>query len=154
MSMRIKKARLEDAERIHLLRSNTIKKINSKDYSKTIIDVILRKNAIDKIIKRIKEREVFCAWNKEELIGTIELKKNNVGGLYIKTDYIGQGVGKKLMFFIEDYAKGKNVKILKLEPTKTAIGFYEKLGYKMVREFIEKTDKYKVKVYRMEKELI
>ncbi len=60
------------------------------------------------------------------------------------------GIGKALMQFAENIARDRGYKKICMHARKTAMGFYEKLGYnKTGNEFIEVT----LPHYKMEKEL-
>ena len=72
---------------------------------------------------------MFCIIDNK-IIGTIYLQGNEIGGLFIKSDYINKGIGTKLLKFIEYYAKNKGIKKVKLFSTRTAYNFYLKQGYK------------------------
>jgi GNAT superfamily N-acetyltransferase len=50
----------------------------------------------------------------------------------------GKGFGKALMQFAENLARDRGYKILSMHARKTAVGFYEKAGYKVIGdEFME-----------------
>jgi predicted N-acetyltransferase YhbS len=151
--MKILKAKQSDARKISYLRRNTIKKVNSKDYKKTIINYLVKTSSPKEILKRINNRDMFCIWKNGVLLGTVDLKGNKIGGLYVKSNYIGKGIGKKLMEFIEEYAKKKGIRIVKLYPTITAYNFYVKLGYKRVKKTIWKTEDFKILIYELRKRL-
>ncbi len=93
-----------------------------------------------------KGHEIFFGYKQNnELVGYVTLKPFFPGHkhcevywLAVKKKCQGQGIGKKLMKFIEKYAKkngfrkvclytGKNMKLTRK--------FYEKIGYKLVNEF-------------------
>ncbi len=62
----------------------------------------------------------------------------------------GKGIGRVLMNFAENIARDRGFKKISMHARKNAIGFYEKLGYKIVgNEFFEVT----IPHYVMEKEL-
>ena len=62
----------------------------------------------------------------------------------------GKGIGKILLQFAENIARDRGYKKIIMHARKTAIGFYEKLGYKITsKEFEEVT----IPHYIMEKEL-
>ncbi len=62
----------------------------------------------------------------------------------------GKGIGKALMIFAENIARDLGYKTLVMHARKTAIGFYEKLGYRATGgEFLEVT----IPHYSMEKSL-
>lgn len=62
----------------------------------------------------------------------------------------GKGVGRVLMQFAENIARDRGFKKLVMHARKTAVGFYEKLGYKTVGEEFEEVT---IPHYIMEKEL-
>jgi len=113
---------------------NSSKYVNKKEIKKGI------QNRFD------KGHEIFFGYKQNnELIGYVTLKPFFPGykhcevyWLAVKKKCQGQGIGSKLMKFIEKYAKkngfrkvclytGQNMKL-----TRT---FYEKLGYKLINEF-------------------
>jgi predicted GNAT family N-acyltransferase len=62
----------------------------------------------------------------------------------------GKGMGRVLMQFSENIARDRGYKKLIMHARKTAMGFYEKLGYKKIgNEFLEVT----IPHYAMEKSL-
>ena len=62
----------------------------------------------------------------------------------------GKGIGRVLMVFAENIARDRGYRRLTMHARKTAIGFYEKLGYKTQgEEFQEVT----IPHFEMDKEL-
>jgi len=62
----------------------------------------------------------------------------------------GKGIGRVLMQFAENIARDRGYKKLIMHARKTAMGFYEKLGYRKIgNEFLEVT----IPHYAMEKSL-
>jgi len=135
--LKIRKARLSDANAIYWLRRKTFEKINGETYSKEQIEFLNIKNNKEKIKSRIKNKSFFCLVNKNKLLGTIYLENETIGGLYIKWNKIKRGYGGLLMNFIEDYAKKKGLKKVNLRSTLTSINFYNKLGYKIIRKYTQ-----------------
>jgi GNAT superfamily N-acetyltransferase len=62
----------------------------------------------------------------------------------------GKGFGRVLMQFAENLARDRGYKKLTMHARKTAVGFYEKLGYKVAGEEFEEIS---IPHYIMEKEL-
>jgi putative acetyltransferase len=147
----IRKAKKEDVRKMAFLRKNTTNKILVKEYPREVIDYLNGVNKPKDFIPRLKERDIFCAWEGDKLMGTIDLEGNKIGGVYVKDTLIGQGLGTKLMDFIENYAKKKGCKKVRLYPTRFAMNFYKKRGYKKTKEFYWKTPTFKIKNYEMEK---
>jgi GNAT superfamily N-acetyltransferase len=92
-------------------------------------------------------------WEDNILVGTVELKNNKIQGLFIKSSEIGKGFGTKLMDFIENYARSKKVKQVRLYSTKFAVDFYKKRGYHLIPSGYWVIGKEKVKDKVMIKEL-
>jgi ribosomal protein S18 acetylase RimI-like enzyme len=62
----------------------------------------------------------------------------------------GKGIGRVLMQFAENIARDRGYKKMVMHARKTAMGFYEKLGYRKTgNEFMEVT----IPHYIMEKDL-
>ena len=100
----------------------------------------------------------------EILIGAVEDEKILGCCMVVKTDnktcrlrqmavinkLQGKGIGKALMVFAENLARDRGFKNLTMHARKSAVGFYERLGYRVVgEEFQEVT----ISHYVMEKEL-
>jgi N-acetylglutamate synthase-like GNAT family acetyltransferase len=96
---------------------------------------------------------MFCLKKENEIIGCIDLEKNKIGGLFIKHNHIKKGYGKKLMKFIENYARKKQIKKLSLLSTKYALPFYKKLGYKKKEKVSFIYEGVKFKAQKMEKKV-
>jgi len=128
--IRVRKAKKRDIQKISLLKKEAITKINSKDYSKKVINILLEKDNAKEISKKIKEGSIFCLFKNNLLIGTISLSDNRIHGLAIRPSQVNKGYGRYLINFIESYAKKNNIKKLIIYPSLTARRFYEKLGYK------------------------
>jgi len=90
-----------------------------------------------------KDEFHFAAFDGELLIGCLLLKA--IDGSEIKMRqvavdeaYQNKGVGKLLVWACENFAAEKNYSVISLHARKTAVPFYEKLGYKIVGgEFTE-----------------
>jgi ribosomal protein S18 acetylase RimI-like enzyme len=101
------------------------------------------------ILKRLKKKqEIFFGYElNDELLGYVTLKPFFPGynhcevyWLAVKKRCQGQGIGRRLMEFIEQYAKKNGFRKVCLYTGKdmiTARGFYEKIGYKLINEFPE-----------------
>lgn len=129
--MIIKRARPKDARKISLLRRKTLKERNKNDYPKIFVDYLITNNSPKELINKMKTRDMFCGWEGDILIGTVDLERDKIGGLFVKNSKIGKGIGTQLMDFIENYARSKKIKKVRLYSTKFAYNFYKKRGYSM-----------------------
>lgn len=136
--MRIRKARLIDAQAVSRLICNTIKFVNSKNYSRNQIKAWLNSDTTAKIKESIKNSNklIFIATDKSRIVGvaSLNLKEKELGSLYVGYDIHKKGVGTMLLEYIERYAKNIGFKKLKLGSTVTALDFYKNNGYKTIRK--------------------
>ncbi len=131
--MKIVKALPKDAEEISKLRIETIKAFPQDNPEPGEMDHIIKRNTPEIIKEKIKTREIFNMIDKGKIIGNIELNGDKLNNLYVSKDKIKQGIGKKLLLFIEDYAKKKGVTKFYFRSTPSAVTFYKKFGYKIVK---------------------
>lgn len=91
------------------------------------------------------ERMLACCMLVEEQPGTIRLRQ-----MAVLNALQGKGIGRALMNFAENLARDRGYKIMRMHARANAIGFYEKVGYKVKGDqFMEIT----IPHYVMEKEL-
>lgn len=68
-------------------------------------------------------------------LSTIDVKMRQVA---VTAEVRGERIGTELVLFAEKYSKNKGFTTMLLHARKTAVGFYEKLGYEKVsEEFLE-----------------
>lgn len=93
-----------------------------------------------------EERILACCMLKRLDAETCKLRQMAVHG-----SLQGRGVGASLMHFAENVARDRGFRKMTMNARKTALGFYDKLGYRVAgEEFSEVT----IPHYRMEKNLI
>ena len=92
-----------------------------------------------------EEQMLGCCMLVEERPGTVRLRQ-----MAVSNDLQGKGIVRALMNFAENIARDQGYRILSMHARKNAIGFYEKMGYRVAsEEFTEVT----IPHYVMEKEL-
>src|SRR3954452_2383629 len=133
----------------------------SREY-KQMVDLrtqILRKplglSFTEEDLEKEKDNLLIAAYEDDEMLGccmliqvtpdTVQLRQ-----MAVKAGLQGKGIGRVLMQFAENIARDRGNKKIFMHARKSAAGFYEKLGYKVVGdEFTEVT----IPHYNMEKEL-
>lgn len=133
----------------------------SKDYQK-MIDMrlaILRKPlGLDfsaEELAREKDDILIGCFEEDKLEGCCMLTKTapqtvKLRQMAVTSGLQGKGIGRVLLNFAENVARDKGYRKMTMHARKNALGFYEKLGYKVVGdEFIEVT----LPHFAMEKEL-
>lgn len=147
------------AEQISKIITTNLLEINSKDYG---IDFV-KKHAEEFTASKVKENfskrtKTFVALENDIVVGTAGLDKswyNDDGEYWILSVFVDiqhhkKGIGKMLIYQIEDYAKKINAKKLVIPASITACEFYSKLGYKY-KDGLKKLNS--DKMYIMEKKL-
>jgi N-acetylglutamate synthase-like GNAT family acetyltransferase len=151
--MKIRKAKIKDAEEISKLKIENIKSIVSKSYNKKWTNKLIEWSSVEHIKNHIRNRDTFCMVEKNKILGCIDLEGEKLGGFYVKSNLIGKGIGKNLLIFLEDYARKKKLKRLYLYSTKNAFNFYKKFGYKLIKKKAVEIDGVKNIDLIMEKKL-
>jgi len=102
-----------------------------------------------------KNNMLIGAFEDDTILGCCMLVEENpqivrLRQMAVLNDLQGKGIGRALMNFAENIARDRGYKILSMHARKNAIGFYEKMGYKVAgNEFTEVT----IPHYVMEKKL-
>ena len=106
-------------------------------------------------LKKEKEDILIGAFDEEEIIGCCMITKidhqcGRLRQMAVQKNKQSMGVGESMMAFAENIARDRGYKILMMHARDTAIGFYEKYGYKIKGDgFIELNIKHHI----MEKKL-
>ena len=124
------------AKQVSELIRNTLREINSKDYSKEIIDKLCTRFSEENIISRASNRKMVLMIENEEVIGTASLKDNVILTVFVSVKAQGKGIGTKLMSYLEEIASKNGFKKVLLPSSITSVSFYEKLGYSIIEERI------------------
>ncbi len=138
--MQIRKATIHDARRISYLIKKNTEKVEENNYSDAQIRAWKQANSPKAITQLLKERTIFCAFQNNKLLGTIGLKGSEVVGVYVSYSKRGQGIGKVLLTYLEEYARSNNIQSLVLTSTISAVKFYKSLGYRAEETVIVNID--------------
>lgn len=133
--MRIKKARLQDAKELSVLRKATIRTTNKHDYTPAQIALWSKRWNTKDFVKVFDQLLLYVAVEGGKIIGYAEIMKvrpEEMGGLYVHKDFVRTGVGTKLMVKIHDVVRKMGVHRFSLRSSITAKDFYEKLGYRVI----------------------
>ena len=85
-----------------------------------------------------KDNMLIAAFEDDDMLGCCMLVEENPDTVRLRqmavlNDLQGKGIGRALMNFAENLARDRGYKILSMHARKNAIGFYEKMGYKITR---------------------
>ncbi|MGL1493944.1 GNAT family N-acetyltransferase, partial [Vibrio parahaemolyticus] len=98
-------------------------------YSDDQMQAFLSYYSIETLQQKMIKGDFFCAIIDDEIVGVIGLEDDMVIGFYIKLDFLGKGLGKALLNYIEDFAQHKGFKNIQLASSPVSISFYEKHGW-------------------------
>jgi GNAT superfamily N-acetyltransferase len=92
-----------------------------------------------------KENILIGAFEEDDILGCCMLVEENPRHIRLRQMAVlnnlqGKGIGRAIMNFAENIARDRGYKVLSMHARKNAIGFYEKMGYKVSGdEFTEVT---------------
>ncbi|HEU4574576.1 MAG TPA: GNAT family N-acetyltransferase [Chitinophagaceae bacterium] len=83
-----------------------------------------------------KDNMLIGAFDDDQILGCCMLVEENPGTIRLRqmavlNDLQGKGIGRALMQFAENLARDHGYKRMTMHARKHAIGFYEKMGYKV-----------------------
>jgi len=106
-------------------------------------------------LEKEKNEILIAAFDEEDIIGCciltdIGMQKIRLRQMAVHDSVQGKGIGASIMSFAENIAKDKGYKFMVMHARDTAIGFYEKFGYKVKSDEFEEVG---LSHHIMEKEL-
>lgn len=99
----------------------------------------------DDELEKEKENMLIGAFDDDDILGCCMLVEQDpttvrLRQMAVLDDLQGKGIGKALTIFAENIARDHGYKIMNMHARKNVVGFYEKMGYKVIGdEFIEIT---------------
>ncbi len=153
--MTIRKGNINDLDNLQTLFVDTINEVCKKDYDGKQISVWTASIDNKKRWQDILTNQfVLVAEHKNEIVGFATLDNGNyLDLLYIHKDYQRQGIAFELFIEIEKEAKRQRQDILTSDVSKTAIPFFEKVGFKLIKEQRVTIREFELTNYKMTKTL-
>ncbi|MEH3144549.1 MAG: GNAT family N-acetyltransferase [Methylobacterium frigidaeris] len=130
----IRLATKDDAAEISRIVVLALHESNARDYGPETIDRIAQGFTPDWIASQIATRQVFVAVEASRIVGTASRDRDIVRAVFVAPDAQGRGIGRALMAEIGRAALAAGVAMLTLQSSLTAVGFYDRLGFRTVRE--------------------
>ncbi|MCO6147134.1 GNAT family N-acetyltransferase [Flavobacterium sp. NRK1] len=108
----------------------------------------------DRWIDLVNDQLVLLAIKNNVIVGFASLRDGDyLDFMYVHKNYQRQGIAQLLLNAIEDEAKKLNTKIITSDISKTARPFFEKKGYKVIKEQENIRGNVMLVNYKMMKEL-
>jgi N-acetylglutamate synthase-like GNAT family acetyltransferase len=151
--MKIRAARSEDYVGMARLRRQTIRFVNSRDYSEQIIRSWSAKGSTREFRESAVKCKRWVALDKGKIIGFCEHSfECELSRIYVHKNHLRQGVGSRLLKIAEVSLRGHGCSEITVESTTTAKSFYTANGYNIINKSIYKGRK-RQPIYIMIKQL-
>ena len=134
--MLIRQAELDDLDAITQLFKETILHINIKDYSQSQVEVWSSgADNTEKWKQRIEQQYFMLAEIENQVVGFASISPDGyLDVFYVHKDFQRQGIAKALLKEIEKQAEFQKNKEITSEVSITALPFFEKNAFKVVKE--------------------
>jgi N-acetylglutamate synthase-like GNAT family acetyltransferase len=152
--MEVRNFEPDDAEKISQLIVQNLRKVLIEVYPNEAIEALVPFFTPEKLIEDSKHQFMLVGLLEDELVGTASLANDRVRNVFVDTARHRSGLGKKLMTAIEAYARAQQLKKIYLIAAISACGFYEKLGYKIVKHIEHDLNGISIPEIQMEKVLV
>ncbi|WP_104734485.1 GNAT family N-acetyltransferase [Hanstruepera ponticola] len=136
MDIEIRQATIEDVPEITALFRDTVREVNSKDYSdKQIQTWSAGANDTEKWEERVNRFYFLIAETNDTIVGFAYLKNGNYfDGLFVHKDYQRQGIASKLLRIIESKVMMDGFDEIKSDVSITALPFFEDHYYDVIKK--------------------
>ena len=154
MQFTIRRAKDADFAAAARLHRQTIKYINSRDYTPDIIRVWAAQTSAQKFRDSAKLCKRWVALDQGKIVGYCDHNFTcELWGLYIHKDYIGQGLGTQLLQTAEESMRQSGCKNIRIKSTISAMAFYQKNGYQVLKQDWHTIANHKLKIFLMSKSI-
>lgn len=138
----LRRAIPEDLAELQQLYIDTVTTVNAKDYSEDQIKAWIKPwydNSPTRdgrtFAQKITEQYFIVAIINNDIAGFGSIEDNGyLDFMYVHKNYQRHGAAKAILEELERYAKEKNIKEINAIVSHTAKGFFEKYGWKKIRE--------------------
>jgi GNAT superfamily N-acetyltransferase len=155
-SYRFRPARPDDVSAVHRVHSEAIQAGAAGHYAQEIIDVWAGAFNPENFPRNIERMAFYVAESREGGIDgflAIDLETGEVDSVYVAPWGKGRGLGSALMALAEEVARDRGVSDLWLDASLNAVPFYERHGWRAVRDHARVRQGVEIPLVRMEKTL-
>lgn len=130
--MEIRRYRQSDCKELTELFYNTVHSVNAKDYTKEQLDVWAAGQVdLERWNSSLQAHYSIVAVENDVIIGFGDIDKTGyLDRLFVHMDYQGRGIASAICDRLEQFAEGN----ITTHASVTARPFFEKRGYKIVKE--------------------
>ena len=132
----IRRARQEDRGAIWHVHTRAIREVCKSHYSERELQIWTDVLKPGRYEEQIRKGPFYVAVEGGSIIGfgNLNQRSGEIEALYVDPDYVGRGVGKRILAALENAAVGSGLKLLSLSSSLNAVKFYEMAGYKRQKQ--------------------
>ena len=126
----------EDTIRMHELHTACLRQICAQDYTDLQIEAWLAGRSPEGYLRMIEDHNerMFVALLDDIVAGFASWRDMEFLSLYVDPDHNGKGIGQSLHQACDTDASSLHRRIMRVDSTLSARGFYERMGYRFVRK--------------------
>lgn len=149
----IRRATVKDLHAILTLFEDCVRTSCIKDYNNAQIEVwVSSVNNITKWIQRLENQYFIVAENNKSIVGFSSLEEGDYLDLmYVHKDFFLKGIAKSLYTVIENESVQSGALRLTSDVSITALQFFEKMGFQIIKRNVNITDSIQIINFRMTK---
>jgi GNAT superfamily N-acetyltransferase len=150
----MREAEPQDAKSLRELICETIDTCYFRIYPQEAIDFFKDYHNQENIVNDILEGHCLILASEKEFVGTGTLLGSNARRVFVKPAYQNMGLGKRIMYGLEEKAVEKGVWIMDLDASLAAYSFYRALDYEtQAEDVIPLKNGQSLRYYKMVKKL-
>lgn len=134
--MLIRRFKDNDAKDVSSLIIETMKKSNSSDYPKNLLEEFINEQTPEKIVEWAKWTHFYVVEDNNKIIGCGAIgaywskeDESSLFKIFIHPKYQGMGIGRMIVLKLEDDEFAKRANRIEVPASITAVEFYKKMGY-------------------------
>ena len=134
--MIIRRFKDTDAKKVSNLIIETMKKSNSSDYPKKLLEDFIKEQTPEKITEWAKWTHFYVVEDNNKIIGCGAIgaywgkeDESSLFKIFIHPKYQGMGIGRMIVLKLEDDEFAKRANRIEVPASITAVEFYKKMGY-------------------------
>lgn len=156
LKIKLRNGSIDDLAEMQELFVNTIKNTCKNDYSKEQIDVWTSSvENKERWKEKLKKQYLIIAEAENKIVGYGSLENGNyLAFMYVHQNYLRQGIANKLYIKLENETKRLGYTSIDSDVSLTAKPFFEKNGFKTIKENINLINGIEIINFRMRKELL
>ena len=157
----VRRASAPDAQRLVQIHYNAVQGVSSEFYAPSLLDSWSPPPDSDRYewmqnVIESDSRDVFVAELQDVICGfsICVPSESSIYVLYIAPDFVGRGIGRKLLEHTESHLTREGVSCSSLNSSLNAVQFYKAAGYEVIRASSQAlADGSEMRCYKMQKVL-